>query len=358
MKVNGLFYLIVFCLTLSGCVSPKIYMNEEGNEIKDYYDVYYMQLDTDPRHVGPKVISELKKMGLNVHIVSPGKPAEGAQGTGFLVSNHGHILTCAHIFGEQKEATIWVHGQRYEADITAIDEELDLALLVAREPLDSNILPLKFRDSIDTKMGEDIYTIGFPISNLLGKSARLSKGLISATKGLEDDPNQLQISAEIQPGNSGGPLFDEQGHVIAVVQQTLNPMAMYRQTGGALPQNVNFGIKSNIATEFIQAHVDIKNESLIANNSFDFEIIEKSVVKIRAGIIPEALENAPKLLATVHYESFWDIWFRFRYFFVSFYDYDSQNFLFRAGQLGDNFASTEDKSITDTFVKIKQTLGK
>lgn len=357
MKVNHFFYLIVVSLFLSGCVSPKVYMGENV-ELKNYTEVYFIQLDEDPRNVGPQVISEFENLGLNVHIVTPDNPIEGAQGTGFLVSNDGHILTCAHILGEQKDATIWIQGKRFEADVTAIDEELDLALLVPRGPLDPSILPLKFRDSEQTKMGEDIYTIGYPISNLLGKSARLSKGLVSATKGLEDDPNQLQISAEIQPGNSGGPLFDEKGQVIAVVQQTLNPLAMYQQTGGALPQNVNFGIKSNIATAFIQTHAEIDNEALIANETFDFELIEKSVVKIRSGIMPEALEQAPKLVAAVNYHSFWDLWFRFRYFVVSFYDYDTQKFLFRAGQFGDNLGSSEGKSISDTFLKIKETLAK
>jgi len=357
MKLAGYFCLIGLVLFITGCASPKIY-KEAGVEIKNYGELYFIQPTNDPRKVAPKVVSEFEKIGFNVRLIDPEKPIEGTQGTGFIVSNSGHILTCAHVIGDEKEATVWVQGKRFETDVVAMDKELDLALLSTRDNFNQSILPLKFRQSIKPKMGEDIYTIGYPMSNLLGNSARLSKGLVSSTKGLEDDPNQIQISAEIQPGNSGGPLFDDKGRVLAVVQQTLNPLKMLQQTGGALPQNVNFGIKSDIVVEFIESNSNIDSKKLVANDEFDFEIIEKSVVKVKSGIIAEELENMPKLVARLNYESFWDLWFRFRYLLLSFYDFDSQKFLFSAGQVGDNFASSENTAITETFIKIKETLNK
>jgi S1-C subfamily serine protease len=62
-----------------------------------------------------------------------------------------------------------------------------------------------------------VYTIGYPLSRLLGSSARFTKGAIGATSGMNDNPKQIQVSAEIQPGNSGGPLFDNDGLVVGVV---------------------------------------------------------------------------------------------------------------------------------------------
>ena len=85
-----------------------------------------------------------------------------------------------------------------------------------------------------------------------GNNARLSKGLINSTTGMRDDPKQLQVSAEIQPGNSGGPLLDHEGQVIGIIQQTINPWRIAQATGGSLPQNVNFAIKAEPVLEFVK----------------------------------------------------------------------------------------------------------
>jgi S1-C subfamily serine protease len=220
-------------------------------EIKQYKEVFFMMPKTDPRNMAPRVVDEFKKLGFNVRVVDPEKNIAGTQGTGFLITGKGHMLTCAHVLSNENEATIWISRIRYEADVIDKNMDLDLAILKLRNPQAAGITPLSFRDNSNYKMGEESYTIGFPLSNVLGDSARLSKGLVSATAGLKDNPNQIQISAEVQPGNSGGPLLDAQGLVFGVVQQTLNPWKVARQTGGSLPQNVNFAIKSDIVLEYI-----------------------------------------------------------------------------------------------------------
>jgi S1-C subfamily serine protease len=66
-------------------------------------------------------------------------------------------------------------------------------------------------------------------------------GILSATAGINDDVRMIQISAPVQPGNSGGPLLDSGGHVIGVVVAKLDALATARQTGD-IPQNVNFAV--------------------------------------------------------------------------------------------------------------------
>ena len=77
---------------------------------------------------------------------------------------------------------------------------------------------------------------------MLGSQLKVSTGIVSATVGLLDDISQLQISAPIQPGNSGGPLLDEYGNVAGVVVAKLRALAVAKATGD-IPQNVNFAVK-------------------------------------------------------------------------------------------------------------------
>lgn len=193
---------------------------------------------------------------------------------------------------------------------------------------------------------------------MLGNSVRFTKGSISSTSGLKDDPKQIQISAEIQPGNSGGPLFDKDGVVLGIVQQTLNPIKTLKQTGGALPQNVNFAIKSDVALDYLQSADKDLYRSMAFNKGHSVEEIEKSVVKVRAGIVSEDWEKRPKLVARLDYVSIWDIWYRFRVFVVRVWDYDSQELLFAAGQGHDNLVSNEDVVIKDTFAEVRKMLRK
>ena len=350
--------LIVATTCLCACVaSTKIVRNDKA-VIKDYQDVYFIASKEDPRGVNPKAIKQFESMGLKVTVVDPAKPLEGAHGTGFLISQDGYLLTCAHVVGDAKEATIWIAGSRYEADVLGTEKEKDIAVLKLRKTLDVTIATVNFRSEKRYSIGEDVSTIGFPISSLLGNSARFSKGSLSATSGIRDDPNQLQVSAEVQPGSSGGPLFDKQGVVLGMIDQTLNPWKVAQQTGGALPQNINFAIKGDVVLDYLKTN----HSDVYARISFDkprsVEEVNKAVVKVRSGILSPELEGRPKLVARVDYKSRWEMWYRFNYFVVSVYDFDTQDLLFRAGQSRDNTLGNEDVVIADTFAKVKEALAK
>lgn len=358
--VASKFYLLAIFLLLSGCVSStKIVKNEKVTiDTKNYGELYFLKPVADPRNVVPKVIDEFKSMGFNVRVIEPDKPIEGAQGTGFLISDDGHILTAAHVIGDEQTATVWIKGARYEADIVNKNKDLDIAILKPRGKISTAFTPLSLRINKANKLGEEVLTIGYPMSKLLGNNARLSKGLINATTGQRDDPNQIQFSAGVQPGNSGGPLFDNDGVVVGVVTGTLNPWKMVQSTGGALPQNVNFAVKANVILNSIKSSNEAIYKKISTNHNSTIEQIESSVVKIRSGIISEELENKPKLVAELNYKSIWDIWYRFRLFVVSVYDFDTQDLLFHAGQGYDNLVSSEDVVIKDTMAKVRASLSK
>jgi len=176
------------------------------------------------------------------------------------------------------------------------------------------------------------------------------------TSGIKDDPSQLQVSAQVQPGNSGGPLFDQKGVVIGVIQQTLNSARIMEETGGAVPQNVNFAIKGHFALDFIKASDPAVYRAVVFEQGNSIEELQKSVARVRSGIISAEFEKKPKLVARLDYVSFWDIWHRFRFFAVRVFDFESEELLFAAGQERDNILSSEEKVFQDTFREVRTAL--
>jgi len=356
----GVWYCLLFMLAtqLCGCVSATRIIRNDEAAIQKYSDVYLIPPKEDPRGVVPKVIAEFKAIGLNVMVADPKRPLEGEQGTGFVVSRDGHVITCAHVLGEENSATVWSAGVRYEADVLSKDKDKDLAVLKLRGTNAAGWSALSFKDDKQYSLGSDVFTIGYPLSSILGNNARLTKGSISALGGFKDDPNQIQISAQIQPGNSGGPLLDQNGVLVGVVQQTLNPLATMERTGGALPQNVNFAIRGDVVLDYLRTAQPDLSQKLVFNQDHSFDDVQRSVVKVRSGIIAPELEKRPKLVARLQYKSIWDGWYRFRLFVVYLYDFDSHQPLLAAGQGRDNLISNEEVVIKDTFAEIKRALNK
>lgn len=130
-------------------------------------------------------------------------------GSGFSLGKN-LIITNAHVVADAEKITIVnYHGDEFVANISALDEELDIAALW----IDNADFPvLSIADYRDCKVGEDVYAIGTPNS----MDYTLTKGVLSA-KDRKLGPNRyLQIDAPINSGNSGGPLLDDSGAVIGV----------------------------------------------------------------------------------------------------------------------------------------------
>lgn len=350
-------------LLLTGCGSTQLVRNEDATAaVKDksfgsYSQVLLLPPKDDRRKVVPRVVAEFRRMGYEVEVLDPAKPVEAAQGTGFLITSAGHLLTAAHVVGDHSITTVDLGGTRRYAKVLASDKEKDVALLQLETPASDLPAPLSLRSGSRYGMGEEVFTIGFPLSRLLGNSARMSKGLVSATTGIRDNPAQVQISAEIQPGNSGGPLLDKDGQVLGIVVQTINPWKIAQSTGGALPQNINFSVKNDPVVEFLKSTSPETYAALSYDRRTTFEDAHKAVVKVLAGRVAPEHERGKKLFVRFEYQSIWDLWYRFRSFVVSVYDYDAEELLFVAGQGRDNMVSTEDVVIKDTLVQVRKGLG-
>ena len=177
-------------------------------------------------------------------------PKATSSGTGFLISSDGLVATNWHVVEGAEDITVQFPWQQSPvvARVTIKDPANDLAILklaegdIAGSPCNS--LPYELKKASSATLGGKISTIGYPLEGVLGAGPKYTEGSISALTGLKDDVRCLQISAAIQPGNSGSPLIDEAGDVIGIIVSTLSPAFQYKMTE-TLPQNINFAIKAD-----------------------------------------------------------------------------------------------------------------
>jgi serine protease Do len=179
----------------------------------------------------------------------PNPHARASSGTGFVVAPD-RVLTNQHVVNGCNRVLIRTADGRILAATppARVDVQRDLALLA----VPGNPGPaLPFRGDQAVRRGEAVVTYGFPLAGLLSSGPTLTTGEISALSGFADHQGRFQISAPVQPGNSGGPLLDRQGNVVGVVVAKLNAAHIAARTGD-IPQNVNFAIKGAEALEFLR----------------------------------------------------------------------------------------------------------
>lgn len=185
---------------------------------------------------------------------SEAKPAKTIDqtGTGFVVSSNGHIVTNQHVVdGCVGDIQGNLTGEApVKLRLVSSDETNDLALLQA---------PGSFKDVATIKdkaihSGDNVVAIGYPYHGLLTSDFTVTTGIISSLSGIFNDTRFLQISAAVQPGNSGGPLLASSGEVVGVVAAKLNALKFAKATG-SIPENINFAIKTGVLRDFLDNSV-------------------------------------------------------------------------------------------------------
>ena len=214
-------------------------------------------------------------------------------GSGSIISESGLVVTNFHVIKSSSEITVYLpqFNKEYEADLILKDKNNDIAILrlVDFKFSDTflNKIPFPILTSSNTKLGEDVFTLGFPLGEILGKSSKFSSGKINSLFGIQDDPRVYQISNPIQPGNSGSPLFNSNGEFIGLVFSSLNAKFFY-ENSDIIPQNVNFAVKSNYLLNLISLLPDEKEISDRKNLLKDLplekqiELIQPFIVNVKA----------------------------------------------------------------------------
>lgn len=168
---------------------------------------------------------------------SSGKPQ--ASGTAFVVHSDGLLMTCNHVVAGSTSLKVHLGGKVYPADIVAVDKPNDLALIRIDA---TGLTALPLADSNAVRLAEDVKAVGYPLSDVLGRSVKITSGTIA---GKVEDPEgpRLQVDITINPGNSGGPLVNSRGEVVGV-----NSAGLF----GSSIQEVSFAVPSNLGRKLLE----------------------------------------------------------------------------------------------------------
>ena len=226
----------------------------QGVEIaKEDIDLLEKRISASQQSEGQRRAREFKPLGARVSNNADSKeaianPDPKSSGTGFFITDDGYFITNQHVAGEGTMVKLVASNGLIAATVVKVDKANDLSLLKA----EGSFSALPIITSKGIRLGATAMTVGFPNIQLQGFAPKLAKGEIASLAGARDDARHFQISAPIQPGNSGGALVDERGNVIGVVAARLSQKAALA-TSGALAENVNYAVKSSYLMSFLES---------------------------------------------------------------------------------------------------------
>lgn len=170
-------------------------------------------------------------------------------GSGFFIDKSGFVATNYHVIDAANE--VWIkctkkgESKKYKAEVVLSDKANDLSIL---KITDSSFVPLPDLPyqiaSESVAVGNEIFTLGFPLADVIGETVKFTDGKVSSLIAVDDDVTRYQVSLPVQSGNSGGPLFDNFGNVVGVVVAQLDK-DQYSS------ENVNYAVKSSFLKNLI-----------------------------------------------------------------------------------------------------------
>ena len=172
-------------------------------------------------------------------------------GSGFFINSNGYIATNYHVVEGTTtlQANFTRNGktESYPASIVVTDPQNDLAIIKIDDKSFSGSAPLPYGLMTRTKdTGSEVFAMGYPMADVMGSEVKFTDGKISSKSGIGGDVRVYQISVPIQPGNSGGPLFDMDGNVVGITSSGLN--RDYFKS-----ENVNYAIKASYLKNLMEA---------------------------------------------------------------------------------------------------------
>jgi len=174
-----------------------------------------------PGHpLGNKLNEKLQDSRNDSRIPQTPKLFSGASiGTAWPIAS-GYVVTSNHVVSDTGEVTLVdTNGREISARVILREEKMDFALLEVNDP--SALPPAIPLATSQARLGTSIFTVGFPRIDVMGKTPKLSIGVISSVNGFYDDPGSYQTTVPIQPGNSGGPVLNFNGEAVGVVTSML-----------------------------------------------------------------------------------------------------------------------------------------
>lgn len=224
--------------------------------IRDKYNTIHRRVKSEVVNYNNRVAEAREKAEREARIAAEERTRIEAErhnptewgGTGFALKD-GYIVTNHHVVEDAN--TISIRGikgdfqRSYDAEVVAIDKINDIALLKVTSESFTGFgnIPYNVKTSI-SEVGEDVFVLGYPLTSTMGDEIKLTTGVISSKTGFQGDVSLYQISAPVQPGNSGGPLFDGKGNIVGIVSA---------KHQGA--ENVGYAIKTSYLRNLIESYV-------------------------------------------------------------------------------------------------------
>lgn len=182
-----------------------------------------------------------------------------AIGSNYIATNH-HVVdgaTNLYVFFPDTE-------QQYKAEVLRIDRNNDLAIIRISDSTFDGFKDIRYGYKVKTEdVGVDVFVLGFPLVTTMGTEIKLTTGVVSSCSGFQGNQSQYQISAPVQPGNSGGPLFNGNGELIGIVSAK-----------HAEAENVSYGIKLKYLVELASglSGINLSLQSQIASHSLSEKV--------------------------------------------------------------------------------------
>ena len=203
-------------------------------------------------------------------------------GSGIILTTDGYIATNYHVIEDMSTVEVeFIHEgkiKQYNADIVKMDPVNDLAILKINDNSFNNLKSIEYNFKTKTSdVGESVFALGYPETEILGTNLKFTDGKISSVTGEMGDVTMYQTTTPIMPGNSGGPLFDKDGNIIAINTARMDPNSM---------ENVSYSVKTNYLLSLIETlpeDIKIPNSRLLEGKDFpqQFKTLKKYVTLVR-----------------------------------------------------------------------------
>ncbi len=199
-------------------------------------------------------------------------------GSGFFISRTGHIATNYHVVDGMTKFQVeyYQNGKKYTypAKVISTDPSNDMAIIRIDHKDFTRIPEIPYKFATRTKeVGTDVFTLGYPLTFLMGEEIKYTRGEISAKSGFQGDIRTYQISVPITNGNSGGPLFDYDGNIVGITSSGLRK---------DIADNVNYAIKAI----YLQTLIDACQENIELPTGIDLTGKSKpEIIKALQGFV-------------------------------------------------------------------------
>ena len=191
-------------------------------------------------------------------------------GSGFYINNKGYALTNNHVIDICAQSVAVIDGKETLFRVIATDKTNDVAVLKT-DYKSRNYIKI---NEDGAKLGENVIAVGYPLAGRLSDSVKITRGIVSSLSGLDNNIGQIQIDAALQPGNSGGPVLNENGELVGIASAGLNKLLMAKEAK-YIPENVNFAVASPIVVNILKSKkVKYTTPSIFSGSYSNTELAE------------------------------------------------------------------------------------